>query len=112
MTGAARPIGAAGGEATMASSNHRTAFVVGVLVGAAAGAAAAFWNAPQSGRATRTRIQQSVEGVLFKVLDMNPFQSTPEDRVAADLAAPASRAINEPPVDVVIGSRPSEMSPG
>jgi hypothetical protein len=42
---------------------------------------------------------------------MNPFQATPEDRVAADLAAPTSRAINEPPVDVVIGSRPSEMSP-
>jgi hypothetical protein len=95
----------------MASSKHRTAFVLGALVGAAAGAAVAFWNAPQSGRTTRAKIQQSVEGFLFKVLDMNPFQATPpEDRVAADLAAPTSRAINEPPVDIVIGTRPSEMS--
>jgi gas vesicle protein len=97
----------------MASSRGRTAFVVGALVGAAAGAAVAFWNAPQSGRSTRTKIQQSVEGVLFKALDMNPFQATGEDRVAADLAGSTSRAINQqPPVDVVIGSRPSEMSPG
>ncbi len=96
----------------MASSKGRTAFVFGALIGAAAGAAAAFWNAPQSGHSTRTKIQQSVEGVLFKALDMNPFQAAPEDRVAADLAAPTSRAIDQqPPVDVVIGSRPSEMSP-
>ena len=95
----------------MASSRHRAAFVFGAVVGAAAGAAVAYWNAPQSGHSTRTKIQQSVEGVLFKVLDMNPFQSASEDRVAADLAAPTSRAINEePPVDIVIGSRPSEMS--
>ena len=97
----------------MASSRGRTAFVVGALVGAAAGAAVAFWNAPQSGRLTRTKIQQSVEGVLFKALDMNPFQTMGEDRVAADLAGSTSHAINQqPPVDVVIGSRPSEMSPG
>lgn len=96
----------------MASSNGRKAFVFGALIGAAAGAAAAFWNAPQSGHSTRTKIQQSVEGLLFKALDMNPFQSSREDRVAADLAGSPSRAINhQPPVDVVIGSRPSEMSP-
>ena len=97
----------------MASSNSRKAFVFGALVGATAGTAVAFWNAPRSGRSSRTWIQQSVEGVLFKVLDMNPFQASPEDRVAADLAASTSRAINQhSPVDVVIGSRPSEMSPG
>lgn len=96
----------------MASSKDRTAFVVGAVIGAAAGAAVAFWNAPQSGRSTRTRIQQSVEGVLFKALDMTPFGVGSDDRVAADLAASTSRAIDQhPPVDVVIGSRPSEMSP-
>ena len=96
----------------MASSNGRKAFVFGALLGAAAGAAVAFWNAPQSGRSTRTKIQQSVEGVLFKALDMTPFGAGAEDRVAADLAGSASRAIDhQPPVDVVIGSRPSEMSP-
>ena len=95
----------------MASSKGRTAFILGALVGAAAGAAFAYWNAPQSGHSTRTKIQQSVEGVLFRVLDMSPFQSAPEDRVAADLAVPTSHAMNEPPVDIVIGSRPSEMSP-
>ena len=97
----------------MASSNGRKAFVFGALVGAAGGAVAAFWNAPQSGRSTRTRIQQSLEGVIFKVLDMNPFEPSPQDRVAAGLASATSRAIDQrAPVDVVIGSRPSEMSPG
>ena len=47
----------------MASSKHRAAFVFGVLVGASAGVAAAFLNAPQSGRRTRDQIQQSVERI-------------------------------------------------
>jgi len=93
----------------MATSNHRKAFVFGVLVGASAGAVAAFWNAPQSGRRTRDQLQQSVERILFKALDMVPFQNTPTDTVTATRPASAPRPNSQSPVDVVIGSRPSEM---
>jgi hypothetical protein len=92
----------------MASSKHRAAFVFGVLVGASAGVAAAFLNAPQSGRRTRDQIQQSVERVLFKALDMIPFQNVATDTVTSTRPA-AAPAVDTPPVDVVIGSRPSEM---
>ena len=92
----------------MASSKHRAAFVFGVLVGASAGVAAAFLNAPQSGRRTRDQIQQSVERVLFKALDMVPFQNGPTDTVTSTRPAGAP-VVETPPVDVLIGSRPSEM---
>ena len=67
----------------MASSNHRTAFVFGVLVGAAAGATAAFWNAPQTGRATRAKSSSRSRALSSRRMDANPFQATVEDRVAA-----------------------------
>jgi hypothetical protein len=92
----------------MASSNHRKAFVFGALLGATAGAAAAFWNAPQSGRRTRDQLQQSVEGIIFKALDMVPFQHQPADTVTATRPAAAPQPGTQPPVDIVIGSRPSE----
>ena len=91
----------------MVSSKHRTAFVFGVLVGASAGVAAAFLNAPQSGRRTRDQIQQSVERVLFKALDMVPFQNAPTDTVTSTRPA-GTPPVEVPPVDVLIGSRPSE----
>jgi len=89
----------------MAASRHRTAFVVGVLVGASAGVVAAFLNAPQSGRRTRDQIQQAAERVIFKALDMVPWQNTPADTVVANHPAAEQAAA----VDIVIGSRPSEM---
>lgn len=94
----------------MASSNHRKAFIVGTLLGAAAGAAAAIWNAPQSGHRTRTQIQQAFEGVLFKALDMTPFANEPTDTVTATRPNVAEPVVEEPPVDILIGSRPSEVS--
>jgi hypothetical protein len=97
------------GSTRMASTNHRKAFVFGALLGATAGAAVAFWNAPQSGRRTRDQIQQSVERILFKALDMVPFQNAPSDTVTASRPASAPLPDVQPPVDVVIGSRPSEM---
>ena len=92
----------------MALSNHRKAFVIGALLGATAGAAAAFWNAPQSGRRTRDRIQQSVERIIFKALDMVPFQNAPTDTLTASQPAAAPQPDMQPPVDIMIGSRPSE----
>jgi hypothetical protein len=93
----------------MASSKHLKAFVFGAFVGAATGAAAAIWNAPQSGRKTRVQIQQSIEGALFKVLDMNPFEATPSDTVTGSRSTVAQTGASEPPADIVIESRPSEM---
>lgn len=92
----------------MALSNHRKAFVFGALLGATAGAAAAFWNAPQSGRRTRDQIQQSVERIIFKALDMVPFQNAPTDTLTASRPTVAPEPDLQPPVDIMIGSRPSE----
>lgn len=92
----------------MASSNHRKAFVFGAVLGATAGAAAALWNAPQSGRRTRDQIQQSIERIVFKALDMVPYQYKPTDTVTATRAAAAPQSDGQPPVDIVIGSRPSD----
>jgi gas vesicle protein len=92
----------------MAVSRHRTAFVLGVVLGATAGIAAAFMNAPQSGRRTRDQIQQSAERVIFKVLDMVPYTHVPSDTVTSSEPA-AATADMHPPVDVVLASRPSEM---
>ena len=94
----------------MASSSHRKAFVFGAFLGAAAGAAAAVLNAPQSGHHTRTQIQQSVEGLLFRVLDMTPFESTPTDIVQETQPTVANADLKTPPVDILVGSRPSEVS--
>lgn len=55
--------------------SHRKAFVVGTLLGAGAGVVSAFLNAPRSGRATRAELQQGIESVLFKVLDMRPTRT-------------------------------------
>jgi len=92
----------------MASTNHRKAFVFGALLGATAGAAAAFWNAPRSGRRTRDQIQQSVERIIFKALDMVPFQNAPADTMTASQPTAAPQPDMQPPVDILIGSRPSE----
>ncbi len=99
------------GRIRMSASRHRKAFVFGTFIGAAAGTAAAFWNAPQSGHRTRTQIQQSIERVLFKALDMTPFESRPTDTVTENRPSTAAEpVVEEPPVDILIGSRPSEVS--
>jgi hypothetical protein len=94
----------------MASGDSRKAFVVGAVLGAAAGTIAAFWNAPQSGHRTRTQIQQAVEGVLFKALDMTPFEPKPSDTVTETRPSGAAAATDMAPADVLIDSRPSEAS--
>jgi hypothetical protein len=94
----------------MASGDHRKAFVIGAMLGAAAGTIAAFWNAPQSGHRTRTQIQQAAEGVLFKALDMTPFEPKPSDTVTESRIAGAAPIPDLPPADILIDSRPSEAS--
>ena len=94
----------------MASSKQRAVFALGTLVGATAGVVAAFRGTDVAGRKTRDQIQQSLERVLFRVLDMVPFQNEPIDTVTA--SKPSRPAVEDPlpPVDLVIGSRPSEAS--
>ena len=94
----------------MSSSKQRAAFVLGTLVGATAGISAAFRGADASGRKTRDRIQQSFEGVLFKLLDMAPYQNAPTDTVTASYPSRPEPSDPLPPVDLVVGSRPSESS--
>ena len=95
---------------------HRKAFVVGTLVGAGAGVISAFLNAPRSGRATRAGIQQGIEGVLFKVLDMRPTRTRAD---SADAVVTGTHLTpSDPPLvaatdgltDLVIdGPRPSDL---
>lgn len=92
----------------MAASRHRTAFLLGVVLGVTAGIAAAFINAPQSGRRTRDQIQQSAERVIFKMLDMVPSTHAPSDTVTSSQPAATATDLHQP-VDVVLASRPSEM---
>jgi len=97
-------------------SGHRKAFVVGTLLGAGAGVVSAFLNAPRSGRATRAGIQQGIEGVLFKVLDMRPTRSRThaDDAVVTGThltpADPPRVAATDGLTDIVIdGPRPSDL---
>ena len=97
-------------------SGHRKAFVVGTLLGAGAGVVSAFLNAPRSGRATRAGIQQGIEGVLFKVLDMRPTRtrSHADDAVVTGAtltpADPPLVAATDGLTDIVIdGPRPSDL---
>jgi len=54
----------------MAADEGNGALIKGLILGGIAGAGAMIWNAPQSGARTREQIQEWVERVLFKVLDM------------------------------------------
>ena len=49
-------------------SRHRGAFMMGLLLGGAAAAAAVIWNSPQSGKKTREQITETVETGLFTLL--------------------------------------------
>jgi hypothetical protein len=98
---------------------YRKGFVLGALVAAGA----TIWNAPQSGKRTREQIRESIEGVLFTVLDF------PEKVAGARNTAPIEAPVEPPPVeppvvvvpqveleaeigtDIVIdGPRPSELA--
>lgn len=54
----------------MAKRNESHAFRKGLILAGLVAAGATIWNAPQAGTRTREQILETVEGVLFKVLDM------------------------------------------
>ncbi len=54
------------------------AFWKGAALGGMAGAAYGIWTAPRSGRATRARIEESVEDTLFRLTGMEVWRPEPE----------------------------------
>jgi hypothetical protein len=89
------------------NSGHRKAFLIGTLLGGAAGAGAALWNAPKSGRATRDQIQTRIEGVLFRVLDMRPSRVSSSAETPA-VEGEAATQLEPMPMDIVLdGPRPA-----
>jgi hypothetical protein len=100
----------------MARNKENRAFRKGLVLGGIAGAAILIWNAPQPGWRTREQIQETFEGMLFKVLDM-PEKLRGESGAAlqdvvVEPAAPEPAPV-DPPVlsDIVIdGPRPAELS--
>jgi hypothetical protein len=54
------------------------AFFKGAMIGAMAGAAYGIWTAPRSGKATRARIEESVENSLFRLTGMDVWRPVEE----------------------------------
>ena len=50
------------------------AFFKGAMIGAMAGAAYGIWTAPRSGKATRARIEESIENSLFRLTGMDVWR--------------------------------------
>lgn len=86
------------------------AFRKGFILGGLAGAAALIWNAPQPGARTREQIQETVESVLFKLLDAPAMLNGPRSG-GVDIAVTTGSPAPAPVVgtDIVIdGPRPAE----
>ena len=66
----------------------RIVFVAGAGIGAVAGIGLALRTSGMSRRSVRDEFQQALEAVLFRVLDMTPFETAPSDIV---LQAQATR---------------------
>jgi|SRR3954452_24509949 len=96
----------------MGALRNRFLFAVGTAVGATIGIGAAFRSSGFVNRSVRDEFQQSIESLLFRALDMVPFQVKPTDVVTETRPATSSAAYTPPPVDIVLGSRPSEAASG
>jgi len=100
----------------MGARRESRAFRKGFVLGVLAGAGVMLWKAPQPGARTREQIMETIEGVLFKLLDMpeklvatRDDVGTPKQPTATD--TPPSDAPILPAVDIVIdGPRPSELA--
>ena len=93
----------------MSAFRSRLLFVAGAGVGAAVGIGVALRASGLTSRSTRDELQQALEAVLFRVLDMTPFAESPTDYV---VGTKASAAAQPAPVDIVLGSEPSDMATG
>lgn len=59
----------------------RIVFLVGAGVGAAVGVGAVLRASGANERSVRDELQQSLEAVMFRLLDMTPFENKPSDIV-------------------------------
>lgn len=66
------------------------AFWKGAMIGAMAGAAYGIWTAPRSGKATRARIEESVEDSLFRLTGMEVWRPEPEQSLPPEWYATAA----------------------
>lgn len=84
------------GNAVTGRSRQTKAFLVGALLGAAAGAGYAVWNAPTSGQTLRRRISEGIENTIFGWMGMD--QAIEANAVNAgrtiSAATPASDGLN------------------
>jgi YtxH-like protein len=77
----------------VAGERHDAAFVVGAIIGGAAGATYALLNAPQAGRRTRAQLAEGLDAIAQRLLDAaTALQSFLQERGGPD----ADRAVGEP----------------
>lgn len=84
------------------------------MLGGLAGAAYLIWNAPQPGARTREQIQETIEGVIFKLLDAPAMLNGPRSSgvdIAVTTGSPAPAPTPIVATDIVLdGPRPSELA--
>ena len=83
----------------MGARQGSRAFRKGFVLGALAAAGAVVWSAPQPGWRTREQIMETVEGVLFRVLDFPEMMSGVRDSEPS------------PAVDELAAERPANAIP-
>lgn len=66
------------------------AFWKGAVIGVIAGAAYGIWTAPRPGKATRDRIEESVEDSLFRLTGMEVWRPEPERTLPPEWYATAA----------------------
>jgi hypothetical protein len=77
----------------VAKERHTAAFVVGMMIGGAAGAAVTFWKTPMSGAQVRARIAETAESVKQQVLAFG-------ERLGIELGEPEPKPAAVPVVTI------------
>jgi hypothetical protein len=92
----------------VAQERHTKAFVVGTLLGGAAGAAAALWRVPRSGAETRATISSAIEETIFKLLGMDERATSPTTPAPVVPASPSAALAPGEPAPVAVPVIPKE----
>jgi hypothetical protein len=93
----------------MGARRESRAFRKGFMLGALTAAGAVVWTAPQPGWRTREQIMETVEGVLFRVLD---FPETMSGLRASEPSSTVDALAAEPPVNAIPPAAPSFAGTG
>jgi hypothetical protein len=86
----------------LASSSHNGALVVGLVLGAAAGAAWAIWNATESGERLRAETRAMIDAALGRTHDADWPRPFADDVASGSVQPETMEAID------LDGSRPAE----